>query len=69
MRALSDDPMGQSSGLDVKELTTPESGPRAFRLRVGDWRVVCLVREREVQVLRTFHRRDGHGWMERLDPR
>lgn len=67
MRTLGDDPLAHASGLDVKELKTPESGPRAFRLRVGDWRVVYLLREREIQVLRIFHRRDGYGWMERLD--
>lgn len=53
-----------SPGLDVRLLRSP--GDPKFRIRVGDYRVVFLVRERETRVLRVFHRSEGYGWLERL---
>lgn len=67
LRTLAEDPRGISTDLDVEELTTEASGPPAFRLRVGDWRVAFLVRDDAILVIRIFHRSDGYGWMERMD--
>lgn len=67
LRRLAQDPTGRTVGLDVRELDVGEALPRLYRLRVGDWRAVFAVGPREVIVARIFHRRDGYGWMERLD--
>src|SRR3972149_6524299 len=67
LRRLAQDPTGRTVGLDVKELDVSEALPRLYRLRVGDWRAVFAVGPKEVIVARIFHRRDGYGWMERLD--
>lgn len=67
LRRLAEDPTGRSVGLDVKSLDTSERLPRAFRLRVGDWRLAFLLRDGEILVMRIFHRRDGYGWLERMD--
>jgi mRNA-degrading endonuclease RelE of RelBE toxin-antitoxin system len=65
LRQLAADPTGSRHGLDVKELAPTLRASRAFRLRLGDWRVVFLVEARELQVMRIFHRREGYGWLER----
>ena len=65
---LAEDPSGRTNGLDVKQLDSGDILPHLFRLRVGDWRAVFAVDDREVIVVRAFHRRDGYGWMERRDP-
>lgn len=51
-------------GLDIRLLRG--SGPAKFRVRVGDYRIVFVVLERETRVLRVFHRSEGYGWLERL---
>lgn len=67
LRTLAEDPRGTTTDHDIKELTTQASGPPAFRLSVGDWRVAFLVRDDEILVIHIFHRRDGYGWMERME--
>lgn len=52
-------------GLDVSELRSDPTTVPAFRLRVGDWRVVFRARGPDLEVVRVFHRREGYGWMER----
>ena len=61
LRRLGQDPSGRSTGLDVKRLDT-EPGQAMYRLRVGDWRIAFTV-DKEVVVLRVFHRSDGYGWI------
>ncbi len=67
LRRLAEDSTGRSNDLDVRELDTSDRLPRAFRLRVGDWRVGFLLRDGAILVMRIFHRRDGYGWLERMD--
>ena|SRR5690242_12993703 len=64
---LAADPSGRSAGLHVKERTTGEELPALLRLRLGDWRAVFAGRERDVVVLKVFHREEGYGWLERID--
>lgn len=61
LRLLGEDPSGLSNGLDVKRLDT-DLGQPMYRLRVGEWRIVFAV-DRDVVVLRIFHRIDGYGWL------
>jgi mRNA interferase RelE/StbE len=67
LRLLGQDPTGRTVGLDVKELDASDALPRLFRLRVGDWRAVFTMEGNDLIVTRIFHRRDGYGWLERLD--
>jgi mRNA-degrading endonuclease RelE of RelBE toxin-antitoxin system len=67
LRLLGQDPTGRTVGLDVLELDTGDRLPRLYRLRVGAWRAVFAVDERGIIVTHIFHRRDGYGWLERLD--
>jgi mRNA-degrading endonuclease RelE of RelBE toxin-antitoxin system len=64
LRKLADDPSGRSARLDVKRLRTPGE-PSAFRLRMGEWRAVWLLRKRSLDVIRIFHRSEGYGWLDR----
>ncbi len=50
----------------VKRLDAPSSGEPVFRLRVGEYRAVYVVRATEIRVLRIFHRAEGYAWMKRL---
>ena len=61
LRLLAEDPGGTASRLDVKRLDT-EPGQPMYRLRVGDWRIAFTL-DKDILVLRIFHRRDGYGWL------
>ncbi len=67
LRRLQEDPTGRTVGLGVRELDTSDELPRLYRLRVGDWRAVFAMRGNDLIVARIFHRRDGYGWLERID--
>lgn len=69
LRKLAQDPTGTELALDVRALEVPRAAAPLMRLRVGEWRVAYLVKERGFLVLRIFHRRDGYGWMERTGRR
>lgn len=63
LRLLAEDPF--HSDLDWKVLAT--HGPdRLVRVRLGDYRIVYLLRPDHRYVLRVMHRREGYGWLERL---
>lgn len=65
LRQLGEDATGIAHGVDVKELRLPQGSPRTFRARIGVWRIVFVVREKEVIVLRIFPRSEGYRWMEK----
>lgn len=67
IRALVDDEAAAFRRLDVRELRAREAGSRAYRVRVGDWRIAFVVEHRDILVLRVFHRREGYAWLDRLD--
>lgn len=62
LRLLAQDPTGVTNDLDVKRLDT-EPGRPMYRLRVGDWRIAFTL-DKEVVVLRIFHRKEGYKWLE-----
>ena len=64
LRLLAEDPGGTSNQLDIRRLDTT-SGQPMYRLRVGDWRVAFAV-DKDVVVLRIFHRREGYGWLDQM---
>ncbi|MBI4394344.1 MAG: type II toxin-antitoxin system RelE/ParE family toxin [Euryarchaeota archaeon] len=61
LRGLAEDPSGISNALDVKRLDADPAQPM-YRLRVGEWRIAFTL-DRDVVVLRIFHRKDGYGWL------
>lgn len=63
---LATDPFGRKTGLDVKRLRSPQTPEAVYRVRVGGWRAVYLVRGSTVAVVRVFARDEGYGWMERF---
>lgn len=65
LRALSQDPSGHESGLDVMSLDVDLSDEIVWRLRVGDWRVIFFAEARFVRIARVFHRSEGYEWLDR----
>ena len=63
---LGQDPSGTTVGLDVKRLDAPGELV-VCRVRSGDWRAAFLVGKDAVRVVQVFHRREGYGWLARLD--
>lgn len=61
---LEDDPFAPGDGLDLKRLELDPAKEPVFRLRVGRWRIVYVVRGIEVQVMRVMHRDEGYDWLE-----
>lgn len=69
LRRVAEDPLAAEGGLDVRRLDVPHGTAPLMRLRLGDWRVIYAVADDQVFVVRIFHRREGYGWMERMDRR
>ena len=63
---LGQDPSGTTDGLDVKRLEAP-GRLVVYRLRAGDWRAAFIVEKDRIRVVKVFHRREGYGWLARLD--
>lgn len=61
LKLLATDPSGTSNHLDVKRLDA-QLGQPVYRLRIGEWRIAFTV-DKDLVVLRIFHRRDGYGWL------
>jgi mRNA-degrading endonuclease RelE of RelBE toxin-antitoxin system len=55
-----------SGGLHVAPLDTKAKQGPAFRVRVGNWRIVFRARSDRLEGIRLFHRREGYGWLDRL---
>jgi mRNA-degrading endonuclease RelE of RelBE toxin-antitoxin system len=64
MKALVADPFGRKPPLEVRKLRS-EVGV-VYRLKVGGWRIVYLVKGDLIEVVRVFPRDEGYGWMERF---
>lgn len=65
LRLLAQDPTGRSARLDVKRLDA-DAGQPIYRLRVGEWRIAFTL-DRDIVVLRLFHRSEGYGWLGDLE--
>ncbi|MHB8585059.1 MAG: type II toxin-antitoxin system RelE family toxin [Thermoplasmatota archaeon] len=64
---LRGDPQGATGAQDIRKLSSKNVRAVVYRVRVEDWRVVYAIEAPEIQVARVFHRREGYGWMERLE--
>ncbi len=56
----------RTAKLDIRALRVDQDLPAHYRVRVGDYRIAFRIVERRTEVVRIFHRRDGYGWLERL---
>ena len=59
---LEQDPSRSRSGADIRKLSFPLNSP-LFRLRIGNYRAIYFVVEREVKVTEIIHRSKGYSWL------
>jgi mRNA-degrading endonuclease RelE of RelBE toxin-antitoxin system len=64
LRVLTRDPVGREKLLDVRQLDLDRAKEPVYRVRVGDWRVVYILRGQDILVLKVFHRSDGYRWLD-----
>ena len=55
---------GLDAALDLRRLSTDLGAP-VYRIRVGSWRIVFLLRAQGAEVMRVFPRKEGYAWMDR----
>ena len=60
---LEDDPFRKRSGSDIKKLVTPDEPP-LFRLRIGNYRAIYFVIDRDVRITEIIHRSKGYIWLD-----
>ncbi|MFQ5832429.1 MAG: type II toxin-antitoxin system RelE/ParE family toxin [Candidatus Thorarchaeota archaeon] len=60
--SLEQDPFRSRSGADIKKLRYP-SEPPLFRMRIGDYRAIYFVVDKEVRVTEIIHRSKGYDWL------
>ena len=63
LRKLEEDPFKSRSGADIKKLIGTQN-PVLYRLRVGNYRLIYAVMEKEVKVTEIIHRRKGYSFLE-----
>ena len=59
---LEQDPFHSRSGADIRKLRFPLDPP-LFRLRIGNYRAIYFVIEREVKVTEIIHRSKDYSWL------
>jgi len=62
LKELQNDPYTSRSNCDIKSLT--DTRPKKYRLRVGNYRVIYIIENKEVKVIDLIKREVGYG---RLD--
>lgn len=65
LRLLSEDV--RHPELDVKQLRK-RADFLYYRIRVGDYRIVCSPRGQVVHTWRIMHRSEGYDWLDHFDP-
>lgn len=63
LRKLEEDPFKSRNGADIKKLRGARD-PVLHRLRVGAYRVIYAVTEKEVKITEIVHRRKGYSFLE-----
>lgn len=62
LHRLEDGPFRPRSGVDIKKLAM-SLNPPLFRLRLGDYRAIYFITDREVRVTEIIHRSKGYKWL------
>jgi len=59
LQELENDPFTSRSHCDIKILH--DTGPKKYRLRVGEYRIIYLIEDRQVKILDCIKREIGYG--------
>lgn len=60
---LEEDPFRSRPQADIKKMKLP-SIPPLFRMRIGDYRAIYFVVDKEVRVTEIIHRSKGYKWLD-----
>ncbi|MFH1588814.1 MAG: type II toxin-antitoxin system RelE/ParE family toxin [Candidatus Diapherotrites archaeon] len=60
---LKENPFQPRSGADIKKLSGSYN-PAFYRLRVGDYRAIFAIQEKEVKITRILPRKKAYKWMD-----
>lgn len=61
--ALAENPFKNRSGADIKKLKG-SFNPTIYRIRVGDYRLIYCIIEKEVKITKIMLRSEGYNWLE-----
>jgi len=61
--ALADNPFKHRSGADIKKLQG-SFNPTIYRIRVGDYRLIYCIIDKEVKITKIMLRSEGYRWLE-----
>jgi mRNA-degrading endonuclease RelE of RelBE toxin-antitoxin system len=62
LRGLKEDPHTARAGYDIKMLV--DTHPKKYRLRVGEYRIIYLIENKEVKVINLMKREHGYSRVE-----
>ena len=62
LQNLESNPFQSRSGADIRRLKV-STDPPLFRLRIGDYRAIYFVIEKEIRVTEIIHRSKGYKWL------
>jgi mRNA-degrading endonuclease RelE of RelBE toxin-antitoxin system len=62
LSSLEEDPFRNRPRADIKKLRHP-SDPPLFRMRIGVYRAIYFVIDKEVKVTEIIHRSKGYDWL------
>jgi mRNA interferase RelE/StbE len=60
IRVLENHPKLKRSGADIKKIR--DANPEAYRLRIGDYRVIYVIEESTVWITEIMHRQKGYRY-------
>jgi len=63
IQELAENPFEPRPKADIKKLEG-NFNPPLYRLRVGDFRVLYFVEEKDVKITEILHRSKGYSWLE-----
>lgn len=62
LQGLKEDPLTARAGCDIKMLV--DTHPKKYRLRVGEYRLIYLVENKEVKIIDLIKREKGYSRLE-----
>ncbi len=62
LHSLKSNPFESRSGADIRKLKV-SAEPPLYRLRIGDYRAIYFVIEKEIRVTEIIHRSKGYKWL------
>lgn len=62
-RSLKENPFKKRSGADIKKLKG-SFNPAIYRMRVGDYRIIYVILEKEIKITSIIQRGKGYKWLD-----